>query len=409
MTTLRRALLAGAALAAPAAFAQEPVPQGPKNVPDFEPAFAEQTRAPQALSDVALAVETVAGGLEHPWGMARLPDGAMLVTERPGRLRVVGTDGAVSEPVAGMPEVLAQGQGGLLDVAASPDFAEDRLIYWTYAKPMGDGLSATAAARGRLAEDRSEVTEVQDIFVQQPPSPTSNHYGSRVLFDGDRHLFVTTGEHFSPDERVKAQDIGTGYGKVIRIRPDGSAPPDNPFVGQPGALEAVWSYGHRNIQGAAIEPVTGTLWTIEHGPKGGDELNAPEAGLNYGWPVVSYGENYDGSPVGDGVASAQEMEEPVYYWDPVIAPSGMIFYQGSLFDGWQGNLLIAALKPGAVVRLVLAADTASGEVRVVGEERLLTDRGRIRDIEETPDGALLVLTDEDDGELLRLTPQDPSD
>jgi glucose/arabinose dehydrogenase len=415
-TTLRRALVAGAgALAAAGACAQtpsaqgDPVAQGPKNVPEFEPAFPEQTRAPEADSGVTLAVETVADGLEHPWGMALLPDGAILVTERPGRMRVIGRDGAVSDPIAGIPEVHAEGQGGLLDVEIGPDFAEDRLIYWTYAKPTGGGLSATAAARGRLSQDLSEVTEVADIFVQQPPSPNAMHYGSRVVPDGDRALYVTTGEHFSLEDRVKAQDVGTGYGKVIRIRPNGSAPPDNPFVGEPGALESVWSYGHRNIQGAAIDPATGQLWTVEHGPKGGDELNMPQAGLDYGWPVISYGENYDGTPVGEGVARAVDMEEPVYYWDPVIAPGGMTFYQGDLFEGWQGDVLIASLNPGAVVRLELARDSEAGEPRVVGEERLLTDHGRIRDIAEAPDGALLVLTDASDGALLRLTPDAATD
>jgi glucose/arabinose dehydrogenase len=403
---LFRALLAGggAAAAAAAACAQAPVAQGPQNVPEFAPAFAEQTRAPEAPSGVTLAVETVAEGLEHPWGMALLPDGALLVTERPGRMRVVRPDGSVSDPIAGIPEVHARRQGGLLDVALGPDFAEDRLIYWTYAKPLGDGMSATAAARGRLAEDLSQVTEVADIFVQQPPSPTPMHYGSRVLFDGSQNIYVTTGEHSSARERGLAQDIGTGYGKVIRIRPDGSAPPDNPFVGKPGALETIWSYGHRNIQGADIDPETGLLWTVEHGPRGGDELNMPQAGMNYGWPVISYGENYDGSPVGDGLTAAQDMEQPVYYWDPVIAPAGMSFYRGTLFEGWQGDLLVASLDPGALVRLELARDTTAGETRVVGEERLLTDRGRIRDVAEAPDGALLVLTDAANGALLRLTP-----
>jgi glucose/arabinose dehydrogenase len=408
-TTLLRALLGlGAAFAGAAACAQTPaagpVAQGPKNVPEFEPAFREQTRAPEAASGVTLAVETVAEGLEHPWGMALLPDGALLVTERPGRLRVVAPDGAVSDPVAGIPEVHARNQGGLLDVAVGPDFAEERLIYWTYAKPLGDGLSATAAARGRLAEDLSRVTDVEDIFVQRPASPTSAHYGSRVLFESPRTLYVTTGEHRSAGERVLAQSLDAGYGKVIRIRPDGSAPPDNPFVGEPGALEAIWSFGHRNIQGADIDQETGLLWTVEHGPQGGDELNVPQAGGNYGWPVISYGEDYDGSPIGDGLTATQGMEQPVYYWDPVIAPGGMTFYRGTLFEGWRGDLLIASLTPGALVRLELARGSTPGETRVVGEERLLTDQGRIRDVAEAADGALLVLTDEDNGALLRLTP-----
>ncbi len=376
-----------------------PVEQGPPSVPDFRPAFAGQTRAPEARSDLRLKVAEIAGGLENPWGIAILPEGGYLVTERPGRLRVVSEDGTLSDPVAGLPAVLARGQGGLLDVTLGPDFATDRMIYWTYAKPMGDGLSATAAARGRLSEDLTEVTGAEDIFVQDPPSPTAMHYGSRILFDATGIAYVTTGEHSSEAERVFAQDPGKTYGKVIRIRADGSAPPDNPFVGQAGAVATIWSLGHRNIQGAAIHPATGALWTIEHGPQGGDELNMPLAGANYGWPVISYGVNYDGSPVGDGLTAAAGMEQPVYYWDPVIAPGGMAFYTGGMFVDWEGDLLIGAMSPGALVRLRI---DSSG--RVASEERLLTDQGRIRDVAVAPDGAVLLLVDADDGSLLRVTP-----
>jgi aldose sugar dehydrogenase len=400
-TIVRRTLAAGALFGAPLACAAEPVAQGDRNVPELEPAFAAQTRAPAAPSGVELAVEEIAGGLEHPWGAAMLPDGAVLVTERPGRLRVVSADGDVSAPVAGLPEVFVRGQGGLLDVAVGPDFADDRMVYWTYAKPAGRNMAATAAARGRLSEDLAQVSGVEDIFVQEPPAAGGGHFGSRIVFDErGQSVFVTTGERQRPGNREKAQDLGTSFGKVIRIRPDGSAPPDNPFVGDPDAIEMIWSYGHRNIQGAAIDPETGELWTVEHGPQGGDELNRPGAGLNYGWPVITYGENYDGTPIGDGIASAQGMEQPVYYWDPVIAPGGMTFYRGALFAGWKGDLLIGSLTPGALVRLELADDKKT----VAGEERLLTDRGRIRDVVEAPDGALLVLTDAEDGKLLRVTP-----
>ena len=229
-----------------------------------------------------------------------------------------------------------------------------------------------------------------------------------MLFDGDGALYVTTGEHSRAEERVLAQDLAASYGKVMRLRPDGSAPPDNPFVGEPGAIEGIWSFGHRNVQGAAIHPGSGALWTVEHGPKGGDELNLPGPGLNFGWPEVSYGRNYDGSPVGSGVGSGLGFEEPVYFWDPVIAPGGMAFYTGELFADWQGDLLIASLNPGALVRLELdgtAAEAAGAEPRVVAEEWLLTDAGRIRDVEVAADGAVLVLTDADDGALLRLTPE----
>lgn len=384
------------ALAATAASAQ-PVEQGPKNVPEFEPAFPQQTRAPAVDSGVELEVETVADGLVHPWGIAPLPGGGYLVTERPGRMRHISASGEVSDPIAGVPEVLAQRQGGLLDVTVSPDFASDRTIYFTYAKPVGDGMSATAAARARLSDDMSRLEDVRDIWVQEPPSPVAAHYGSRIVIDGDI-AWITTGEHFTEQERQKAQQLDATYGKVVRVRTDGSIPEDNPFAVNPDAIASIWSLGHRNIQAADLRS-PGDLWIVEHGPQGGDELNNPEAGGNYGWPVVAYGENYDGTPIGSGEAdhAAQGFLPPAYYWDPVIAPSGMVFYDGDLFP-WDGDLLIGSLTPGALVRLEMDGETVSGE------ERLLTDRGRIRDVVQDSDGSLLVLTDEDNGEVLRLTP-----
>ncbi len=392
--------LAAFLLSATAAVAQSaaPVEQGPRNAPSLEPAFPEQTRAPAVQSDVTLTTTAFAEGLENPWGIAPLPNGGYLVTERPGRLRVISADGAVSEPVSGLPEIHAVRQGGLLDVAVGPTFADDRMIYWTYAKPMGDGMSVTAAARGVLSDDMTELTEVQDIFVQDPPSSTSMHYGSRIVFDAEGYAFITTGEHSAVGEREKAQDNSTTYGKVIRVNPDGSVPADNPFVDADG-IDTIWSYGHRNIQGALIHPETGQLWTIEHGPAGGDELNIPQAGLNYGWPVISYGVNYSGSDVGEGIAAQEGMEQPRYFWDPVIAPGGMIVYQGEMFPEWQGDVLIGSLNPGALVRLTMDGDT------VTGEERLLTDVGRIRDVEEAADGSLLVLIDSPNGAVLRVTPE----
>ena len=329
-----------------------------------------------------------------------LPDGAVLVTEQPGRLRVVVDGALLPAPVAGLPEVFAQRQGGLLDVAAGPNFAEDRVIYWTYSKPTGGGASATAAASGRLAEDFSAVSDVTDIFVQTPASTSPMHYGSRLAFDGAGHVFITTGERSVASERGRAQELDATYGKVIRLGLDGSTPADNPFAGQGAAASSVWSYGHRNIQSAAIHPDTGALWIGEHGPKGGDELNLIEPGANYGWPVVSYGINYNGSPVGDGAARDEGFVEPRYYWDPVIAPGGMVFYDGAEFPEWRGDLLVAGLRAGAIVRLEIEGDT------VVGEERLLTDQGRIRDVAIDADGALLVATDARNGALLRLTRTD---
>lgn len=367
-----------------------PVEQGAPNVPEFAPAFAGQTRA-EALAPTAVTRAVLAQGLEHPWGIAAMPDGGYLVTERAGRMRVMGPDGALSAPIKGLPEVAAAGQGGLLDVALSPDFGRDRLVYWTYAKAVRGGF-ATVAARGVLSKDLTQLTGVEDIFIQSPPSETRAHYGSRILFGPQGHLFITLGEHFTVRERQLAQDVSTTYGKVVRLKADGAVPDDNPFG------NAVWSYGHRNPQGADIR-ADGTLWTIEHGPAGGDELNRIARGGNYGWPVISYGENYSGRPVGAGLTQAEGMAQPRYYWDPVIAPAGMAFYDGGLFDDWRGDLLIGSLNPGGLVRLRLQGD------RVVGEERLFDGQERIRDVEIAQDGSVLLLVDAPDGAVWRVTPR----
>ena len=393
-------LIAALPLTVPHLAAAQDFDYGQRNT-DFPPAFPEQFRAPLAQSEVELETETLAGGLVHPWGIAVLPDEAgYLVTERAGQLRHVTADGAVSAPIAGVPEVFAREQGGLLDVAVSPDFVSDRMVYMTYAKPIGgEGQSATAAARGVLSDDLSELTEVEDIFVQDPPSDAPMHYGSRILLPGDGTAIVTTGEHFTEETRVFAQDLDKTYGKVIRVNVDGSAPDDNPFVGDEAAVDTIWSYGHRNVQGAALQK-DGTLWTIEHGPKGGDELNRPEAGLNYGWPVISYGKNYDDTPVGSGESKQEGMEQPVYFWDPVIAPGGMMFHAGETFADWNGDLLIGSLNPGGVVRLSLNEDGL-----VTEEERLLRDQGRVRDVEVLEDGSFLFITDFDNGSLMHVTPK----
>lgn len=398
MTRLFFASAAAISMAS-AACAQPAAVEPPPNVPEFSPAFEGQTRAPRVESGVEFEAETLAAPLEHPWAIALTPDGAILVTERPGRLRVI-RDGVLSpEPVAGLPEVVAEKQGGLLDVTVGPDFSTDRMIYWTYSKPLPGGLSATAAARGKLSEDMTEVTGVEDILVQDPPAPEPMHYGSRILFDGEGLAHVTLGERSTEKNRVLAQDLGSSYGKVVRVTAEGEVPQDNPFVDREGALPTILSYGHRNIQGAAFRPGTGELWTIEHGPKGGDELNLIEPGANYGWPVISYGINYNGSPVGEKVTAAEGMEQPAYYWDPVIAPGGMVFYEGGMYPDWEGDLIVASLAPGAVVRLEMEGD------RVVGEERMLSDQGRIRDVAIAPDGAILAITDATGGALLRLTPK----
>jgi aldose sugar dehydrogenase len=360
----------------------------------LSPVQAQAPRSPTPVSVKGIVdVQTIVKGLEHPWSLAFLPDNRMLVTERPGRLRVVGPDGRVSEPLTGVPQVYASGQGGLLDVVLSPTFDKDRLVYLSFAEP-GEGGASTAVARGRLGERGLENTQV--IWRQQPKVSGSNHWGSRIVFRPDGTLFVTLGERFNYSE--KAQDLSATLGKVVRINPDGSAPSDNPFVGRAGARPEIWSYGHRNVQAAALHPETGQLWTVEHGARGGDELNHPEAGKNYGWPVISYGTHYSFLKIGEGTAK-EGMEQPVYYWDPVIAPSGMVFYTGDLFAGWKSNILVGSLTPGGLVRLVMK------DGKVAQEERYLGDlRERIRDVRQATDGSLYLLTDAGNGKILRVIP-----
>jgi aldose sugar dehydrogenase len=337
-----------------------------------------------------IKVQTFANGLEHPWGLAFLPDGRMLVTERPGRLRIVGTDGKLSEPLKGVPKVFAEGQGGLLDVRLDPKFGDNNLVYLSYAEPGDDGKAGTAVARGKLGGDSLE--NVQVIFRQYPKVDGGNHFGSRLVFSPDGKLFVTLGERFTFGP---AQDLSTHLGKIVRINPDGSVPPDNPFVAQEGALPEIWSYGHRNSQGAAIHPKTGKLWETEFGPLGGDELNIPLAGKNYGWPVVSWGKNYDGTDIPDP-PTHPDFADAIAHWTPVISPSGITFYTGEAIPGWTGNLLIAGLSSEAIVRLTLDGET------VVEEERIPMG-ARIRDVVQGPDGAVYALTDEGAGKILRLS------
>lgn len=358
------------------------------------PVQGQAPRSPTPASVTGIVqFQSIAKGLEHPWGLEILPDKRMLVTERPGRLRIVGTDGRLSEPLTGVPAVYASGQGGLLDVALSPTFAKDQLVYLSFAE-AGDGGAGTAVARGRLGERGLEDTQV--IWRQQPKVGGSNHWGSRLVFRPDGTLFVTLGERFNHSER--AQDLSATLGKVVRINPDGSAPRDNPFVNRDGARPEIWSYGHRNVQAAALHPETGQLWTVEHGARGGDELNHPEAGKNYGWPVISYGTHYTFLKIGEGTAKPG-MEQPVYSWDPVIAPSGMAVYTGDLFAGWKNDFLIGSLTPGGLVRLVIKDGKVAQEERYLGDLRL-----RIRDVRQAPDGSLYLLTDSRDGQILRITP-----
>lgn len=348
-------------------------------------------------SNFSLNTQVVTNSLSNPWGIAVMPDGRLLITERLGSMVIVTPDGAVSEDISGVPTVFTGGQGGLLDVTLAPDFATSRMVYISYSEPRGNNQNATAVARANLSANERSLENLQVIFRQQPAWNSNLHFGSRFVWDNNGLLYVTLGERSNPDSRQLAQDINAHLGKVIRINPDGTAPSSNPFVGNSNARPEIWSYGHRNPQSAALHPQTGELWTIEHGPRGGDEVNRPQAGKNYGWPIITYGIDYSGAPIGAGITSQQGMEQPIYFWDPVIAPAGMIFYTGAMFPSWNNNILVGSLNPGGVVRLMLNGN------RVVGEERFLSNLGRVRDIAQAADGAVLLVTDQ--GQLVRVTPR----
>jgi aldose sugar dehydrogenase len=371
------------------------------NAPHQSPAFAGQYRAPRREANVAFDVVTVAKGLDSPWGLAFLPDGRMLVTEQPGRLRILASDGSLSAPLAGVPPVDARGQGGLLGVAVDPGFATNHLIYWSYSEPRGNGRNNTAVARGALVDSVApRVDQPQVIFHQSPSIGSRGHFGGRLVWARDGTLFVTLGDRQVTEGRMQAQRLDGLLGKVVRINSDGTVPADNPFVGKTGVRPEIWSYGHRNIQAAALHPATGELWESEHGTRGGDEVNVARKGLDYGWPTIAYGIEYGGSPITGNVTAKAGMEQPRYYWDPNIAPSGMTFYTGRLFPAWQNSLFIGALAGESLVRLTLEGD------RIVGEERLLGDLGeRIRDVVQGPDGALYLLTDDSNGRVLKIVPK----
>jgi glucose/arabinose dehydrogenase len=342
-----------------------------------------------------IQVKTVAEGLQNLWGMAFLPDGRMLVTERAGRMRIVGADGTVGAPLAGLPDIYAHGQGGLLDVVLAPDFATSKRIYFSYSEP-GTGGNSTAVSYATLAGDKLE--KVTRVFSQQPKVDSSAHFGSRLVWAPDGTLFITLGDRYS--QKDKAQTLDNHQGKVVRINADGTVPADNPYVKTAGALPEIWSYGHRNMQGAAINPITKKLWTGEHGPQGGDELNIDEAGKNYGWPVITYGENYGGGKIGEGTHK-EGMEQPVYKWVPSIATAGFIFYTGDKFPQWKNNILLASLREQTLVRLTLDGD------KITGEERLLKKElgQRFRSVVQGPDGLIYVVSDESKAKIYQLSPK----
>jgi glucose/arabinose dehydrogenase len=395
----------GAVTLAASAVAQTPADPRPANNPEQKPATPGQTDAPEQKLNVAFDVVTVVEGLQNPWSVAFLPGGKMLITERPGRLRVVSTDGKLSVPVTGLPPVFARAQGGLLDVVLDPAFAKNNLIYWSFSEPRENNENNTAVARGKFVDDPAapRVDDVQVIYHQRPSMNSPLHFGSRLVFGRDGTLFVTQGDRSIIPGRMQAQKLDSGIGKLVRINTDGSIPKDNPFVGKEGALPEIWSYGHRNLQSAALHPTTGELWEVEHGTRGGDEINIARKGKDYGWPTIAYGIEYQGGPITGGIQQQAGMEQPIYYWDPIIGPSGMTFYTGSLFPQWKGNLFVGGHGSRDLVRLTL-----DGE-KITGEERLLKDLQpkpeAIRDVRTGPDGALYLLTDGSAGRLLKLVPK----
>jgi glucose/arabinose dehydrogenase len=384
---------------APPIVSDAPLETRPRNAVDYQPAFAGQTRAKGIHDSVAYEVQTVTSGLTLPWAVEQLPDGRLLVTEKPGNLRIITGQGTISAPVAGVPAVRYKGQAGLLDVALDPAFESNHTIYFCYSEQR-DGGSGVALARAVLVEDEqgAHLDQLKVIFRAGPTIESDRQLGSRISFGKDGKLFLTLGERGITEAVGQAQNLLSDFGKVARLNPDGSIPKDNPFVGRSDARPEIWSYGHRDAQSLVVDPANGKVWSIEHGPRGGDELNLIRPGINYGWPIICYGIDYPGTKVGAGITQKEGLEQPVYYWDPVIAPSGMALYSGDMFPEWKGSIFVGGLIGMKVVRLQM-----DGE-KVVGEEWLLQDlHQRIRDVQQGNDGAIYVLTESGEkSSLLRI-------
>lgn len=364
--------------------------------------FAAGSQAQEVIeadsATTKLRIVTVAEGLTHPWGLAFLPDGRMLVTERSGQMRLVTPEGEKGPALQGLPEIVSRNQGGLLDVTLDPNFEQNQWVYFAFSEPGEGGTSGTSVARGKLGDN--QLNDVKIIFAQKPKVKSNGHFGSRLVFKDDGTLFITMGDRQQDHKERLPQKLDSHIGTVARIHPDGSVPSDNPFIEDKNALPEIWSYGHRNIQGADLHPITRELWTGEHGPQGGDEINITLPGKNYGWPVITYGEQYGGGPILEGITHKEGMEQPIYFWRPSIANAGMTFYTGDKFPGWENNLLVTSLRAMTLSRLVVENN------RVIHEERLLTDSlgKRLRDVVQGPDGFLYLLTDESNGRILRLEP-----
>ncbi|HEY8398207.1 MAG TPA: PQQ-dependent sugar dehydrogenase [Flavihumibacter sp.] len=363
----------------------------------YKPAFEGQTRIGSVKTKTPYEISVLATGLQSPWGMAQLPDGRWLITEKPGTFRIATLEGQLSEPIKGAPAVNFKGQGGLLGVTLDPNFATNRMVYWVFAEPQGADGSVTAVAKGKLADDDSKIENARVIYRATPASNKgNNHYGGRILFDKTGALIISTGERSDKSTRPQSQDLKSGLGKLIRITTDGQPAPGNPFENDANApRKEFYSYGHRNVQSLAFHPETGDLWEAEFGPRGGDELNLIRPGKNYGWPVITYGIEYSGEQIGDALTQKEGMEQPVYYWDPTLSPSGMTFYSGDAIPEWKNNLFIGGLSGMHIARLVIKDN------KVVGEERIGEDqKDRFRDVQEGKDGALYAVSD--NGKLYRI-------